>query len=527
MSLRKQPSRFAVRRVQVARTTSLPSPVGGLNARDAIANMPPEDAVVMENFFPLQTSVELRKGWQQWMTGSAATIETLLPYSDVLGNQKLYAVAGGNIYDVTTAGAIGAPVKAGLANSRYSYVNFTNAFNNFLVLVNGQDTPMTFDGTTWAGATYTAPADDAITPENLIQVISHHRRLWFVEKDSTSAWFGRVDEIQGELQRFDMGEMFLRGGYLMALGSWTIDNGQGLNDVLVVVSSEGDAVVFEGFDPESADFRVAGRFYVGKPMGRRCMERFVGDLLILTDEGLVPMSTVVAARDVSGPSVNLTTKIQELISEATTAYAGEFGWQALYVPKLNQLYINVPSTLGQFQYVMNTVTKTWTKFTGFEASCWGLLDGHPFFGFGEGVGKAYEGYLDEYDLGTQTGNDIEARVVQAFSYLGSPGKQKHFKMARPIFLAERSPGVQLNMTVDYEYDPEELNVPAVSSTVDQATWDVSLWDVAFWSGGLTTFKDWFTVNPIGFCGAVAMVLTNSAQTRWAATDILYEEGGVL
>ena len=70
---------FAKRKV--ARYKTIPAPVGGWNARDALAAMSPLDAVTLDNFFPITSGVMLRKGYTQWATGLTTDVESLLPYT--------------------------------------------------------------------------------------------------------------------------------------------------------------------------------------------------------------------------------------------------------------------------------------------------------------------------------------------------------------------------------------------------------------------------------------------------------------
>lgn len=525
---RATPSRYSLPRGPVAQSTSLPPAVGGLNGRDAISDMAPTDAVLLDDLFPQRNAVFLRKGWQQWVNDFADPVETLAPYNDVLGNSKLFAFHGTDVDDVSTQLAPAPETLPGaITSARWQYTGFTNAFNNFLVLVNGADDPLTYDGTTWANPTYTPEAGDTLDPADLISVIQHQRRLWFVESGSTSAWFGGVDEIQGTLTRFDFGELFPQGGYLMALGSWTVDNGQGVNDFLVAISSEGDVAVYEGYDPNSVDFVLVGRYRIGAPLGRRCMTRYIGDLLILTREGVVPCSTMISMREASEVTTYITDKIQALISNATAEYAAEFGWEMLYVPELNQLYVNVPDTSGQKQFVMNTITKAWCRFTGYPALCFALFDQQPFFGTSSGVGQGYSNYYDDYNPDTEEGTAVQGKAIQAFNYYGLPGRQKRFLLVRPVFIAAGTPSVQINVPVDFEYDEDELGLPPATGTPLVYLWDTAIWDAAYWSGSLTTFKRWFSANTLGFAGAVAIAVSAGQETQWAATDLVYEPGGVL
>ena len=78
----------------LASTASIPAPVGGLNARDSLANMAPTDAVVMENWYPTTTSVDVRKGYQPWSTGYANPVQSLFRYAPTTGAYKLFAASG-------------------------------------------------------------------------------------------------------------------------------------------------------------------------------------------------------------------------------------------------------------------------------------------------------------------------------------------------------------------------------------------------------------------------------------------------
>ena len=88
-------------------STSIPAPVGGLNDRDSVAEMKPTDAIVLENWWTYPGYISVRKGYAAHVTGLPATCETLVGYFPTSGNAKLFAVANGSIYDVTSAGAVG------------------------------------------------------------------------------------------------------------------------------------------------------------------------------------------------------------------------------------------------------------------------------------------------------------------------------------------------------------------------------------------------------------------------------------
>jgi len=127
---------------------SLAAPVGGLNARDALAAMPPLDAVILDNFFPSTTSVDLRRGFSPWSTGYTDAIESLMTYNSPT-TSKLFAASGTSFFDATAGGVVGAAVVTGLANARWQYTNMGTPGGQFLLAVNGADYPEIYTGTVW------------------------------------------------------------------------------------------------------------------------------------------------------------------------------------------------------------------------------------------------------------------------------------------------------------------------------------------------------------------------------------------
>ena len=97
-------------------------------------------------------------------------METLIEYVPLTGNGKLFAANGGNIYDVSGSGAVGAAVSTGHSNDRWQYAQIGTAAGQFVRLVNGDDTPLIYDGSTWG----TTPAITGPTAANL-EWINVHR----------------------------------------------------------------------------------------------------------------------------------------------------------------------------------------------------------------------------------------------------------------------------------------------------------------------------------------------------------------
>jgi hypothetical protein len=586
-------------RAQVSRTLSVSAPVGGWNARDPIAEMKPTDAVTLENFFCTPYDVMLRSGYSNFVTGIVGNVNSLCSYSPPSGAIKLFAAAGANVYDASAAGAVGAAVVTTNLSDKWQHANFGTAGGNFLIMANGIDLPLVYNGSGWgnifsaafsttvtsitsvgtlatvtmasphnlktgmqvviagftpagyngtytitvtgastftyvlAGAlgvttvtgTATPGANFAITgvdPTNLIAVTVFKNRLFFVEEGSARAWYLPVLSIGGAAQQLDFGSLFSRGGYLMAMGTWSLDAGYGMDDYAVFVSSEGQVAVYKGTDPASATtWALVGVYDIGSPIGRRCMMKYAGDLTVICQDGLAPLSKALMSSRVNSQEM-LTDKIQHAISDYISTYAVNFGWEVALYPKQNMLLLNIPITATtSIQVVMNTISGAWSRFSGWNAACFELHGDILYFGGAGGVYKAW-------DTTSDSGTNINFNAQQSFNYFGGGG-QKKVNMVRPIISTDGTPTILFGVNTDFDTSDPLGNPTFAASNPPPAVWDSALWDgIGVWGGELKIRRDWQTAFGIGFCIAGHMKgYSMDAQLRWASTDFLVDDGGVL
>lgn len=500
---------------RTALSASIPAPVGGWNARDALGEMAPTDAVILTNWFPTPSDVIQRYGYTKHATGISGQVETVMAYSGLTAN-KLLAAAGTAIYDVTSGGAVGAAVQSGLTNARWQYVNYANTSGNYLYMVNGADAPRYWDGTTWTNAAITN-----VTPANLIHINEHKNRLWFVEKNTLNAWYLATSAIAGAATKFDLTGIAMKGGYLMAMGTWTLDAGYGVDDLAAFITSQGEVIVYRGTDPSSANtWALVGVWQIGSPIGRRCLMKFAGDMLVICQDGLYPMSGALQSSRLD-PRVALTDKIQFATSQAISSYGANFGWQCCPFPKENMLILNVPVMQGsqQQQYVMNTITKAWCNFTGWEANCWELFNDDPYFGGNGYVGHAWYGNADN-------GANVACDGLQAFNYFNSRGLLKRFTMMRPVIQTSGVPSIGVAMNIDF--NTADTTSPLSFSPTTYGLWDSGVWDTSVWGADLVVTQAWQGVNGVGYCAAPRLkVASQGIQTQWVSTDVVFEKGGIL
>lgn len=512
-----------------AKTITTAAPTGGLNARDALASMPATDAVTMDNFFPSTTSVNLRNGYTNWVTGLPADVESLMAYRSATTN-KGFAASGSAIYDVTTQGVVGAAVVSGQSNARWQHVNFGTTGGQYLYAVNGADSPQLYNGTAWQAVTgASAPiAITGVTTSTLINVNVYKNRLYFIPVNSLSYWYLPVNSLGGAALQVDLTPLFKMGGYLMAMATWTIDNASGVNEYALFISSEGEIAMYQGSDPSSGTaWGLVGMFRIGRPVGRRCFVKVGSDIILISADGFFPMSKALLT-DRSQLQDAISNKIINLVNNDVQNYGSHFGWEAILYPIGNKLIINVPQIEGdtQYQYVMNTITGAWCRFTKWNANCFMTIGDSLYYGSNLGA-TAGSAYVAKCDYGvSDNGAYIFGEVKTAFQYFGNPGIQKQFKMARPVFLTAGIMKAALAMDVDYA-DVYPTATPTFSGVAGTA-WNVGAWNTFPWGDTSGIKKDWQGVSGIGFAGALHMRIVNNASTvQWQSTEYVLETGGVL
>jgi hypothetical protein len=401
-------------------------------------------------------------------------------------------------------------------------------FNGTFVITVTGASAFTYTSTGTSTATsvtgaYTTIGITGVNSNTFINVNLFKNRLYFTQKDTLACWYLDVDAIGGAASPLYFGGIARNSGFLQAMGTWTLDAGQGADDYAVFVTSMGEVIVYNGTDPDNADtWALKGVWQLGQTFSRRCFYKFAGDLLLLTQDGLVPLASALQSSRLD-PRVNLTDKIYYAVSQAATLYYDLFGWQINYFASENMLILSIPTSTGMEQYVMHTITKSWGRFTGIQGYCWEVSgDADMHFGGDGYVGIFYESYSDN-------GANITATAQQAYSYFDSAGQLKRFMMVRPILQSTGGvPNVVCGLSVDFDTQSQLGQVQFNPTTLSDGVWDASRWDNANWSGGLITTKIWQGVTGLGFAGSINLnVASRGIELHWASTDYVMERGGVL
>jgi hypothetical protein len=477
--------------------TMLSDPGGVATVVGTFAEIPPGDATVLGSYTVLQRIVSMTN------VGTTATVTTLFPHGLQAGNQ------------VTIFGSV--PV----------------AYNGtFLVTPTG---PTTFTYTmastpvgsaTTQGTMVISPALVGIDPTKAIQLTLYANRIFFVEQDSLVAWYLPANAIGGTALQFDLGPLMTLGGSLQVIATWTVDNAAGVQEYICFVSTEGEVLMYTGNDPANANsWAKAGHFYVGRPVGRRCIARWGSDMIIITTDGFIPLSKALLT-DRSQLTTAISDKISNLVSYDTGAYFNNFGWQAIFYPAGDKMVVNIPQITNtmQYQYVMNTITGAWCRFTGWNSNVFEVMGNDLYFGSDILNGFAY---VSKADTGfSDDGAYIFGEAKTAFQYFGYPGRQKHISMAQPIFNVTGDLTATLGIDMDFtdSYPAAQPSFTGSGGTL----WNTALWNTFPWSPGVSTKTDWQGLTGVGDAGALHMrIVNNRSLTSWQAVTYVFRLGGVL
>jgi hypothetical protein len=504
-------------RQQKSITKTIPAPVGGWNARDPLANMAAIDAVELDNWFPRTADIVIRSGSFDWATVLPDQVNSLLVYNGATSS-TLFAASSSGIYNVTETGTVGAAVVTGLTSDKFNYTNIRTAGGSFLWAVNGADLARLYDGTTWSNPSVTG-LSGALTTADFSNISIWKRRIFLVQKNSMSVWYLGIDSISGAASEINFGPLFRKGGKIVATANWTLDGGLGMDDHFVIITSMGEVAVYYGTNPASAsDFALKGVYELGAPIGDKCCIKVGGELVLMTVDGFVPLSAALASTRVNN-KLAISDKIADAVSAAAAAYKGNFGWEPTLFAAESALIFNIPVDEGveSHQYVMNTTTGAWCRFKGWNANAFAVMDDELYFATDTKVCKAWQGIGD-------SGEAIATLARPAFNYYDSPGVQKHWKMAKPVFTANLKPVASFGLNVDFD-DSEITNTTSFAGP--DYTWGNALWGQARWSGP-KIYKDWQTVFGVGECASLRVETeVLGLEMSWSATLYVFEIGGVV
>jgi hypothetical protein len=503
---------------------SFPAPVKGWIQSESPVIDIPGGASILENFFPTTRGIRPRGGSLRHATINSPVQSLMVWRSGTL--ERVFASDEQAIYNVTAPASPvlqPAPDVTSQSSGFYSSSMFANSAGDFLVAVNGSNNRLLYDGSSWS----TTPAITGVSSAALSYVWVFKNRQFFVEKDTMNAWCLAVDAIGGAAIQISLSGLFKKGGSLLFGETWSVDAGDGLDDVCVFISTTGEVAAFSGSDPaDPNDWSAIGRYDIGRPLGQNAHFRAGGDLIIATTDGLVPLSAAMDKDPAALTLAAITRSIEEEWRRQAVARETSKYWSCVKWVARNMAIIGVP-TVGASEiycYVVNLLTGAWAKYTGWDVSALAEMGSIVFFASPSG------GIFIAEAGGTDDGHAYASTFVGLYDHLGMPSAAKAVKMARSTWLY-RKPFLP-KLSFSFDYLPRLGTYPNAAIHPDLDVWDQGQWDVAMWDSGtsLETVTRWVSVAGGGFAVAPAVQITHSyaspPEAELISIDLLYESGGI-
>lgn len=553
----RKPAAVSAPTRRTARPAIFPAPVGGWirnqNLATPGARLPNgakvNGAFVLENYFPTTTGIRMRRGSETFATIGNGLLDTASLFAYVNGNNvKLFGATTAALYDITAGAHVATPAIAGLNGGDWSSAQFATPGGIFLRAVNGVDTPLVYDGAAFSAS----PAISGVDANTLSYVWVHQRRLFFVKKNSLSAFYLPADSIGGAAVELPLGGVFTRGGSLLFGSSWSLETGGGgLSEQCVFVTTEGEAAIFQGTDPSvSTSWSKVGVYRIGKPRGAKAHIRAGGDLVIATDIGFVPLSQAIQ-RDVSALSPTAVSyPIEDAWNEAVALRSAE-PWGCEVWPAKQMVLVSLPTIEGSPPQMLvgNARTGAWGVYTGWDGKCLQLFGDRLFFG--STAGRIIEAEV----TGSDDGIPYTSICVPLFDALKAPASLKTSLLMRATLKARSEIIPQLSLQADYNVSlppsPDPSGTIAdggggVSVIVVNDAWGSGIWGVSFWGvpqrvvgsapgdqpgGQMRVFQRWQPVGGSGQAIAPGIQITSAGigptDVELVQVDITYDMGDIV
>lgn len=528
MVFQKKPRRSGSQRV--ARPTTLQPPVRGWVLSESLANAKSGGARVLENWFPTKSGARLRGGCRQHAKISTGPVRRMWTFKSGSAEQ-FFASDDTKIFEITNVAnpnAIPAAKVSGRSAGYYSTAQFGTAGGNYQYLVNGADDALLYDGLTFKAInTLSSPAITGVASASFSFVWSFSNRLFFVEKNTMNSWFLPVDSIGGAAQLFSLAGVFQEGGSLLCGGKWSMDSGDGLDDKCVFISTEGEVAVYQGTTPgDASSWSKVGVYKITPPMGPNGQMQAGGDLLIATEDGIVPISEAVN-KDVAALSLSAVTRDIEPAWKTEVIARRTLPWEIMKWPTNNMMVVSQPvpdAGISPGCLVANMETGAWAKFTDWDTRCLGHFAGYGYFGTNAGT-------IHQMEIGgSDDGVPYTCTYVGLPDHLRAAAVYKTLHSARAVFLSSVPFIPKISASADYQ-----IRLPTPPSSVedfDTDEWDSGKWDVSQWdsAGEMEVHTRWVSVGRSGFVVSpqiqITCGITPFPRTELIAFDVLYETGAV-
>lgn len=481
----------------------VPAPVDGLNLRTSVYELGPKEAIQLDNYLVFDWGIRECGNFSALTQPTTGAIGQLIYFKDTNGAAMQLICMANKVYSVNNANWSTPTNLTGaltITSDAWRYCFFKKRI--FMVNATNVGLIYSISGSTLAADTWTG-----LTTDNASQVFSYKQRVYYIQKNSTSVWYGPVSSVAGALTEFDVGEFLEDYGTLLFGCSWSVNQGQQNEQLFVLVTLAGEVLIYSGDYPAAPNWTILTRVQIPTPIGNQAFIRLGQDILIVTYRGVISLAGVVSGRYEEEPYYNTSLKLGDSFGSVNVKPARD--------PRLPFLYF--ASSSAQYIFALN-----------FERGAWSRID--------TTVGSGTIGALSFFDNGV-TGNYLNVAFSNQTSKLlddtaGNtathawrtglmniePTRQKHVKFLR-VYCRNISGTAQIANSVSVRMD----NLFGSPST-DNRTTDISALTPALSGYGYSEQQ----LNPNGLGKRPSIIFSKTStgeQNEIAGLDLFYSKTG--
>ena len=201
-----------------------------------------------------------------------------------------------------------------------------------------------------------------IRPQDFSYVFAFKSRLFFIEKDSTNAWYLDVLNVSGPVSKLPLGGILpFNSPIIFGLG-WSTQWGDDLADRAIFVTREGHVAAYHG-TPGLDSFELQGTYRISPPMGKHAHFQYGGDVYVLTGDGIVSLNALVQGQALGSGSPYITDPIRSQWRAIAQERKASCHWRCAVWPSRGLAFVfnNDPEFNETLMLAVNLFQFTWSK----------------------------------------------------------------------------------------------------------------------------------------------------------------------
>lgn len=335
------------------------------------------------------------------------------------------------------------------------------------------------DGAGWI----TGPvSSNVVAGRNLCYVWKYRNRLFFIEAGSMNVWYLGLNAVGGLLTPVPLAGAATRGGKLLFGASWSLDAGDGISEKCIFATDQGEVLIFEGSDPaNAANWRQQGRYFLSPPLGMNAHIQVGGDMLLLTVDGIIPLSQAIS-KDSGQLDLAMLTRNIKPTWRKEVALKRAWPWTIKKWDEYGAMFVTTPGGAEGARYclLVNSATGAWARTPGMDATCFMRLRADLYFGTQHGAIMLAErsGNDELWDEGNKWfgKRPYVAVLVGGWETFGAPANAIVWHQARASFHSSAGEPFQPQLAATVNYDiilpppPPSGPDPGLADVWDQGIW---------------------------------------------------------